>query len=112
MDSNPALTKTDTPLLGGYDEPETLRYAITSNWPRGADGGHILLLCEELLSNFRPTPACVRNSDIRSAASEPEIQLHSRTIGTNPVTNFRIIREPVERTTNRPETLHNIFPRG
>jgi hypothetical protein len=29
MDRNPALTKTDTPLLGGYDEPKTLRYAIT-----------------------------------------------------------------------------------
>jgi transposase len=29
-----------SPLLGGYDEPEILRYAITSKWPRGADGGH------------------------------------------------------------------------
>jgi Rieske 2Fe-2S family protein len=28
-----------SPLLGGYDEPEILRYAITSNWPTGADGG-------------------------------------------------------------------------
>ena len=29
-----------SPLLGGYDEPEILRYAITSKWPIGADGGH------------------------------------------------------------------------
>jgi len=40
MDRKPTLTKTDTPLLGGYDEPEILPCAI---WPiclKGADAGH------------------------------------------------------------------------
>ena len=31
-----------SPLLGGYDEPEILRYAITSKWPKGADAGQYL----------------------------------------------------------------------